>query len=150
MLVRFRQDVVALQPKAVVILAGTNDIAGNTGPVRIEDIEANFASLRGVGEGPWNRSGVFLRAPGAQLHTGVAGFLRAAPAREDRRTESLAEGVLRRHGCVYLDYFSALVDKNGLLRKELADDGLHPNHAGYKIMAPMAERAIREALGGAK
>ena len=53
------------------------------------------------------------------------------------------------HGCVYLDYFSAMVDKNGLLRKELADDGLHPNQAGYKLMAPMAEAAISKAVGGA-
>ena len=51
------------------------------------------------------------------------------------------------HGYIYLDYFSAMVDERGLLKKELADDGLHPNEAGLKIMAPMAEKAIQQAMG---
>ena len=150
MLVRFRQDVIALQPKAVVILAGTNDIAGNTGPARIEDIEANFASFAEL-----------AKAHGiAVVFSSVLPVHNYTPESQDFFAQRSPEKIVvlnlwlkaycAVHGCVYLDYFNALVDKNGLLGKELADDGLHPNHAGYKIMAPMAERAIREALGEAK
>jgi lysophospholipase L1-like esterase len=150
MLVRFRQDVVALQPKVVVILAGTNDIAGNTGPARIEDIEANLASLAELA----NAHGVGV------VFSSVLPVHNYTPDSQDffaqRSPEKIVElnrwlkAYCAVHGCIYLDYFSALVDKNGLLRKELANDGLHPNDAGYKVMAPLAEKAIGEALAAAK
>jgi lysophospholipase L1-like esterase len=148
MLVRFRQDVIALQPKAVVILAGTNDIAGNTGPTRVEDIEANYTSLAEL-----------ARANGIGLvFSSVLPVHNYTPESQDsfarRPPEKIVElnhwlkAYCAAHGCIYLDYFSAMVDKNGFLRKELADDGLHPNKAGYTLMAPMAEAAITKAVGG--
>ncbi|MGB9204582.1 MAG: SGNH/GDSL hydrolase family protein [Terriglobales bacterium] len=150
MLVRFRQDVVALQPKVVVILAGTNDIAGNTGPMRIEDIEANFASLAELAKA--HGIGVVFSSvlPVHDYTPESQDFFGQRPPEKIVELNRWLKAFCAAGGCVYLDYFSALVDKNGLLAKELADDGLHPNQAGYKVMAPLAERAIGEALGGAK
>ena len=149
MLVRFRQDVIDLHPKVVVILAGTNDIAGNTGPMRLEDIEANYASLAELARAHDIQRDLFVGAAGAQLHAAVAGFLCAALAGENSGAESLAEEttVAAHADCLYLDYFSAMVDDKGLLKKDLADDGLHPNAAGFKIMAPLAEAGDREGSG---
>ena len=150
MLLRFRQDVIALQPKAVVILAGTNDIAGNTGPVRIEDIEANFASLAELAKAH-GIAVVFSSVLPVHNYTPESqDFFAQRPPEKIVELNRWLKAYCAVHGCVYLDYFSALVDKNGLLGKELADDGLHPNTAGYKVMAPMAEKAIREALARAK
>src|SRR5579863_8601983 len=146
MLVRFRQDVIDLHPKVLVVLAGTNDVAGVTGPVRNEDIEANYASMAEL----------------ARLHQIRVVFASLLPVNnytEDAK-ESFAlrprerllalNGWLKdycaQHGLVYLDYASALTDDKGMLKRELSDDGLHPNDAGYKIMVPLAEKAIAKAL----
>jgi acyl-CoA thioesterase I len=150
MLVRFRQDVIELHPKVVVILAGTNDIAGNTGPMRLEDIEANYASLAELS-----------RAHGIKvIYSSILPVHNYTPRAQDffaqRSPEKILElnGWLKNYcaaaGVLYLDYFRALVDDKGLMKKELADDGLHPNAAGYKIMAPLAEAAIETALGSGK
>jgi lysophospholipase L1-like esterase len=148
MLVRFRQDVIALQPKAVVILAGTNDIAGNTGPTRVEDVEANYVSLAELAKA----SGigvVFSSVLPVHNYTAESQeFFSQRPPEKIVDLNQWLKAYCAAHGCVYLDYFSAMVDKNGLLKKELANDGLHPNQAGYKLMAPMAEEAISKALGG--
>jgi len=152
MLVRFRQDVINLEPKVVIILAGTNDIAGNTGPMRIEDIEADFASLADL-----------ARANNIKVvYTSVLPIHNYTEKSKDFFAQRSPEKILlmnnwlrsycavASHGCVYLDYFSAMVDDKGLMKKDLADDGLHPNAAGYKIMAPMAEAAIEKALASEK
>lgn len=147
MLVRYRQDVIDLEPKVVVILAGTNDIAGNTGAMRNEDIEANFASFAEL----------------AKLHGIKVVYSSILPVHnyterardffaQRSQTRILALNDWLRDYCtknniVYLNYFSALVDDKGMMKKDLADDGLHPNAAGYKIMAPLAEAAIAKALG---
>jgi lysophospholipase L1-like esterase len=157
MLVRFRQDVIDLQPKVVMILAGTNDIAGNSGPMRLEDIEANFssfaelarthdikviyASILPVHNYTPRSQDFFAQRPPAkilELNRWLKNYC-AAPS-----------SVSRSNNCFYLDYFSALVDDKGLLKKELAEDGLHPNDAGYKIMAPLAEGAIEKTLANQK
>jgi len=146
MLVRFRQDVIDLHPKVVVILAGTNDIAGNTGPMRNEDIEANLSSMAEL----------------ARVHDIRVVLSSVLPVHNytERAKDSFAQRPMARilalniwlkdycakNGLVYLDYFSAVVDDQGLLRKELAEDGLHPNAAGYKIMAPLADAAIAKVL----
>jgi len=146
MLVRFRQDVIDLHPKVVMILAGTNDIAGNTGPMRNEDIEANYASMAEL-----------TRANGIRL---VFASLLPVHNYTEKAKDFFAQRSLERilelnhwlkdycatNRIVYLDYFSAVVDDKGLLKKELADDGLHPNDAGFKIMAPLAEKAIEKAM----
>ena len=149
MLVRFQQDVVALQPKVVVILAGTNDIAGNTGPMRLEDIEANYASLEELARANGIKV-VFSSILLVHNYTPQSQELFAgrAPAKISELNRWLSV-YANTHGCLYLDYFHAMVDGNGLLRKELAEDGLHPNPSGYKIMAPLAETSIAKALGNA-
>src|ERR1700677_937087 len=152
MLVRFRQDVIDLHPKAVLILAGTNDIAGNTGPMRLEDIEADYASLAEL-----------ARAHDIKvIYASVLPVYNYTEKSKDFFAQRPPEKILELNrwlqnycapsssgetrNCVYLDYFSALVDDKGLMKKDLADDGLHPNAAGFKIMAPLAEAAIEQAL----
>ncbi len=149
MLVRFRQDVIDLRPKVVLILAGTNDIAGNTGPMRLEDIEADYASLAELAR----EHGISV------IYCSVLPIHNYTERSKDffaqRSTEKILElnrwlksyCAFSSHGCAYLDYFSALVDEHGLMKKDLADDGLHPNAAGFKIMAPMAEAAIETEIG---
>src|SRR5262252_1575164 len=122
MLVRFRNDVIALAPAVVVILAGTNDIAGNTGPMSLEDIEANF--------------------------TDMVELARAHGVRVVLSSVIPVHNYAAATGSVYLDYAAAMSDDKKMLRRDLADDGLHPNKAGYAIMGPLAEQAIAKALGG--
>ena len=146
MLVRFRQDVLDLHPKVVVILAGTNDIAGNTGPMRNEDIEANYRSMAELARAHGIRV-VFSSVMPVHNYTDSSKelFAQRPPARILALNEWLKK-YCAENKILYLDYFSAVVDDKGLLKKELADDGLHPNAAGYKIMAPLAEAAIAKAL----
>jgi lysophospholipase L1-like esterase len=150
MLVRFRQDVIAVQPKVVVILAGTNDIAGNTGPMRLEDIEANYASLAELAQA--NHIRVVLSSV-LPIHNYTDRskdfFAQRSPEKILELNQWLKNYVSTHPDCLYLDYFTPLVDDKGLLKKDLADDGLHPNAAGYKIMTPLAESAIEKALGDA-
>jgi lysophospholipase L1-like esterase len=146
MLVRFREDVIDLQPKAVVILVGTNDIAGNTGPMTLEQIEANYTSLAELASANQVKV-IFSSVLPVNNYTPEAQEFFA-----DRSPSKILElnrwlkSYCAAHGCIYLDYFGAMVDDKGLLKKELADDGLHPNVAGYKVMAPLAEAAIARAL----
>jgi lysophospholipase L1-like esterase len=146
MLVRFRQDVIDLEPKVVVILAGTNDIAGNTGPMRNEDIEANYASFVELARAHGIRV-VFSSVMPVHNYTEASKdmFAQRSPSRILELNAWLKD-YCARNGIVYLDYFSAMVDDKGLLKKDLADDGLHPNAAGYKLVAPLAEAAIQKAL----
>jgi lysophospholipase L1-like esterase len=148
MLVRFGQDVIALQPKVVVILAGTNDIAGNTGPMRLEDIESNYASLADLARAN-HIAVVFASVLPVHNYTDRSKdfFAQRSPEKILALNKWLNEYVAAHSDCLYLDYFTALVDEKGLLKKDLADDGLHPNAAGFKIMAPLAEAAIQKALG---
>ncbi len=151
MLVRFRQDVIDLHPKIVIILAGTNDIAGNTGPMRLEDIEANYASMAEL-----------ARAHDIKvIYSSVLPVHNYTPRSHDFFAQRSPEKILELNRwlkdycgspdrCLYLDYFSAMVDDRGLLKRDFADDGLHPNAAGFKIMAPMAETAIEKTLAAAK
>ncbi len=148
MLVRFRQDVINLQPKVVIILAGTNDIAGNTGPMRIEDIEADYASLADLARANHIKV-IYSSVLPVHNYTDKSKdfFAQRSPAKILQLNGWLKSYCAApSNGCVYLDYFSAMVDDKGLLKKDLADDGLHPNAAGFKIMAPLAEAAIEKAL----
>jgi lysophospholipase L1-like esterase len=152
MLVRFRQDVINLEPKVVIILAGTNDIAGNTGPMRIEDIEADFASLAELARVN-NIKVIYSSVLPVHNYTEKSKdfFAQRSPQKIILMNNWLRSYcAVPSHGCTYLDYFSAMVDDKGLMKKDLAEDGLHPNAAGYKIMAPMAEAAIEKALPSPK
>jgi lysophospholipase L1-like esterase len=146
MLVRFRQDVIDLHPKVVVILAGTNDIAGNTGPMRLEDIEANYASLAELAQAS-RVAVVFSSVLPVHNYTPKSQdfFAQRSPAKILALNQWLKEYCAASH-LVYLDYFTPMVDNKGLLKRDLAEDGLHPNSAGFKIMAPLAEDAIGKAL----
>jgi lysophospholipase L1-like esterase len=152
MLVRFRQDVIDLHPKIVVILAGTNDIAGNTGPMRIEDIEANYTSLAELAR-VHDIKVIYSSVLPVHNYTERARdlFAQRSPTKILQLNLWLKNYCASEsNGCSYLDYFSAMVDDKGLLKKNLADDGLHPNAAGFNVMAPLAEAAVEKALAAAK
>lgn len=142
MLVRFRQDVIALKPAVVVILAGTNDIAGNTGPSTLEMIEDNIASMAELAKAngirvvlcsvlpvfdyPWK--------PGLE------------PAPKIVALNSWIRNYAKTHGAEYADFHTAMADARQGLPKSLAADGVHPNLAGYKVMAPIVATAIAAAF----
>lgn len=142
MLVRFRQDVIDLKPFAVVILAGTNDIAGNTGPATLEEIFGNIVSMAELASA--NKIKVILSSilpvfdypwkPGLQ------------PAEKIVALNKMLKDYAAKTGHIYLDYFSAMADERNGLKKELGYDGVHPNLAGYKVMEPLVEKAINEAM----
>src|SRR5580658_5170555 len=146
MLVRFRQDVIDLHPKVLVVLAGTNDIAGVTGRTTNEDIEANYASMADLARAHGIRV-VFASVLPVHNYTHDAEESFALRPR-DRilGLNKWLKSYCAKNGFVYLDYFSAVVDERGMLKRALADDGLHPTDAGYKIMASLAEQAIQKAV----
>jgi len=146
MLVRFRQDVIDLHPKVVVILAGTNDIAGNTGPTRNEDIEANLSSMAELARAHGIHVVLSSLLPVHNYTERSKDFFAQRPMSRILELNTWLKDYCAKDAIVYLDYFPSLVDDKGLMKKDLADDGLHPNAAGYKIMAPMAEAAIAKAL----
>lgn len=146
MLVRFRQDVIDLHPRVVVILAGTNDIAGNTGPMRDEDIEANYASFTELALANGIHVVYSSVLPVHNYTERSKDFFAQRPPKRILELNNWLKDYCTKNKIVYLDYFSALVDEQGMLKKDLAEDGLHPNAAGYKIMAPLAEAAIQKAM----
>ncbi len=143
MLVRFRQDVIALKPKVVVILAGTNDLASVTGPITQGMMAENVMSIVELAKANGIRVVLASLTPICDCYTkqtllrphgkiiGINGWLKDYAAAS---------------GSVYLDYYSALADGRNM-KKELTNDGLLPNDAGYAVMAPLAEAAIAQALG---
>ena len=146
MLIRFRPDVIDLQPKVVVILAGTNDIAGNTGPMRLEDIEGNYTSMAELARVHGIRVVLSSVLPVNNYTPRAESFFLQRPPEKILELNRWLKDYCEKSGHVYLDYFSAMVDEKGLLKGDLAEDGLHPNKAGHAIMAPLAEAAIKKAL----
>lgn len=144
MLVRFRQDVIALRPDVVVILAGTNDIAGNTGPTTQGMIEDNLRSMTQLAQANGIRVVLASVLP-ASAYPWRPGYRPAEPIRALNRW---IEGYARASGAVFLDYHGAMGNAEGGLDKRLAADGVHPTPAGYAVMAPLAQRAIDDARGG--
>ncbi len=142
MLVRFRQDVIALKPAVVVILAGTNDIAGNTGPSTIEMIEDNLASMAELARA--NGIAVVLSSVLPVFDYPWRPGL--VPAPKIVALNAWMKQYAATHGAVYLDYHSAMADERQGMKANLASDGVHPNETGYRVMAPLAEQAIAEAL----
>jgi acyl-CoA thioesterase I len=142
MLVRFRQDVIALKPRVVVILAGINDIAGNTGPATQDMIADNLKSMTEIAKA--NGIAVVLSSvlPAYDFpwRRGIA------PAPKVVALNAWIKCYAAQVNAVYLDYYSKMVDARGGLSPEMASDGVHPTEAGYRIMAPLAEAAIQEAL----
>jgi lysophospholipase L1-like esterase len=149
MLLRFRRDVVDLQPKAVVILAGTNDIAGNTGVMTNEEIQGNLATMSELAHSHKIKVVMSSVTPVSEYHVANPRVAPQTTARPMERIKALNEWMksyAAEHGDVYLDYFTAMIDDKGLMRTELTEDDLHPNAKGYAIMAPLAEAAIARAL----
>lgn len=144
MLLRFRQDVIQLNPAAVVIFAGTNDVAGNTGDMTPEQTENNITSMAELAQAngikvvlcsilpafdfPWKRG----REPAPKIIV----------------LNSWIKNYAAAHGAVYVDFYGAMVDDRGGLPTKLSGDGVHPNAAGYAIMNPLVEAGIAQALAG--
>jgi lysophospholipase L1-like esterase len=146
MLLRFRQDVIDLRPKVVVILAGTNDIAQNTGPITLEQITANIVSMAELAKA--NGIRVLL---GSVLPANYFGWRPQIEAKgQIAALNLLIKGYAAKSGTIYVDYYSAMVDEKKGTRPGLCDekDGVHPNLAGYKVMEPIVEKALAEALRG--
>jgi lysophospholipase L1-like esterase len=150
MLVRFRPDVIDLEPQVVVILAGTNDIAGNTGPMTLAEIEGNLTTMTEL-----------ARAHGIRVVLSSVMPVRDGLMNKDREklvfTNKRPPGTIlalnewikkyaAANHLMYLDYFSAMVDDGGFMKAELTYDGLHPSAQGYVVMAPLAEKAIQASL----
>ena len=145
MLIRMRPDVIAHAPKVVVILAGTNDIASNTGPMTVEMIEDNYASLAELARANGIRV-VFASVLPVHDYNPQRKMTGGRPPEKILQLNAWLKEYCAKHGHTYLDYFSKMVDEQGFLKAELANDGLHPNAEGYKVMVPLAEAAIAQAL----
>ena len=144
MLVRFRQDVISLKPKVVVILAGTNDIAAVMGPSTQGMMTENFMSMVELAKANGIRVVLASILPVCDCSTNQT---RRRPFGKIIGMNGWLEDYAAESGFVYLDYYS-VVTKNRALNRELTADGLVPNDAGYRVMAPLAEQAIVRALGG--
>jgi lysophospholipase L1-like esterase len=140
MLLRFRQDVVALAPRVVHIMAGTNDIAGNTGPTTVRDFQNNILAMLDIARA--NGIAVVLAGipPSKRLY-----WRELDPRREIRTLNAWLRDTAAERGLVFVDYGEVLADAEGGLRADLGNDGVHPNRAGYAAMRPLAERAIAAA-----
>ena len=141
MLLRFYADVVTLKPRVVHIMAGTNDVAGNLGPVSDDTIVANVAAMLDMAKA--NRIGVVLASiPPARFMSWKPGMIPGPRiAALNLRLKQLAEA----RDAIYVDYHARLRDDQGGFQTALANDGVHPNRDGYALMRPLAERAIAQA-----
>jgi len=142
MLVRFRADVINLKPKVVVILAGTNDVAGNTGPATLEMIEDNLASMAELAK----INGIKVVLSSVLPAFQYPWFPEQKPAEKIVALNKWIKAYAEKNGFVYLDYFTPMANERNGLKKEYSEDGVHPNLAGYNVMNPLAEKAIQKAL----
>lgn len=143
MLVRFRADVINLKPKVVIILAGTNDIAGNSGPSTLEMIQDNLASMADLAKANGIKVILCSILP-AYDYPWKPGL---KPYEKILVMNKWIKAYAAKKGFIYLDYYSVLVDSRPGLKAEFSSDGVHPNKLGYSVMAPLAEKAIAKALG---
>ena len=142
MLVRFREDVINLKPSVVVILAGINDIAQNTGPEKMEDVAGNIESMAQLAQAAHIKVIISSTLPANRIPWRPA----IDPTEKVIQLNQMLKDYADKNGIVYLDYYSAMVDAEKGLPKTLSGDGVHPSLAGYKAMEPLAEKAIAEAL----
>lgn len=142
MLVRFRSDVINLQPKVVVILAGTNDIAGNTGPMTLEEIRDNIASMAEIARS----NGVAVIISSVLPAYDYSWRPGLEPNLKIPALNKMLKDYAEKNDMIYLDYFTVMADDRNGLPKDLAEDGVHPTRKGYEMMKPMVLEAIRLAL----
>lgn len=142
MLLRFRPDVIDLKPKVVVILAGTNDIAGNTGPATLKMIVDNMKSMAELATANGIKVIISSVLP-AYDYPWRPGL---KPNEKIPALNSLLKEYSEANGHIYLDYFTAMADDRNGLPKKYAKDEVHPTAAGYAVMEPMVEAAINQAL----
>jgi lysophospholipase L1-like esterase len=143
MVLRFRQDVIDLKPKVVVIFAGINDIAGNTGDMTPEQTEDNLTSMAELAKANGIRVVLCSITPAFDFPWRPG----REPATKVVALNSWIKAYAESHGDVYVDFYSAMVDARGGLPEKLSKDGVHPNPAGYEIMNPLVEAGIAKALG---
>ena len=142
MLLRFRQDVINLKPSAVVILAGINDIAQNTGPITLEMIADNIKSMTELAKA--NHIKVILCSVLPAIDFPWRKGLE--PAEKVVKLNALIKSYAKESNSVYVDYFAAMADESNALKAELGIDGVHPNTQGYLVMEPLVEEGIKTAL----
>ncbi|MDD4922648.1 MAG: SGNH/GDSL hydrolase family protein [Bacteroidales bacterium] len=142
MLIRFRPDVINLKAKVVVILAGTNDIAGNTGPSTVEMIEDNLASMADIAKAN-NVKVILCSILPAFDYPWKRGL---KPYEKILQVNTWIKGFAEKNGFIYLDLYSPMVDERPGMKAEYSSDGVHPNKAGYNVMEPLVEKAIAKAL----
>lgn len=142
MVLRFHQDVIALKPKAVIILAGINDIAGNTGPMTLEDTENNLAAMAEMAASNQIKVVLCSVLPAYDFPWAPGQYPASKIVTLNNWIRSYADS--RSFG--YVDYYSPMKDDRGGLPSALSHDGVHPLPAGYAIMAPLAEAGIEKAL----
>lgn len=142
MLIRFRADVIQLNPAAVVILAGTNDIAGNTGPSTLGMIEDNLASMSELAA-MHNIKVILCSVLPAYKYPWSP---KVHPAQKIVELNKWIKHYADGHGFVYVDYYSSLTNEQGGMKEEYSKDGVHPNKAGYNIMEPIIVKAINQAV----
>lgn len=144
MVLRFHQDVINLKPKAVIVLAGINDLAGNTGPESIEDIENNFAAMAEIASANHVKVVLCSVLPAYDFPWSPGQY----PAHKIAELNDWIKGYAAQKGYVYVDYYSPMKDDRGGLPATLSRDGVHPLPAGFAIMTPLAEAGIEKALKG--
>jgi len=146
MLGRMKADVIDLRPVVMLVLAGTNDIARG---VSLETIQNNLTMLADLAEAHQIKPLFASLLPVSDYHKDRNPQFeqtKRRPPATMRELNAWLAGFCRQRNCAYVDYFTALADSSGLLKADLADDGLHPNSAGYRLMAPLALEAIDKAL----
>lgn len=142
MLIRFRQDVIDLQPKVVVILAGINDIAGNTGPSSLKMIEDNIASMAQLAKANAIKVVLCSVLPAASFPWRPE----IDPVQKIIDLNKWIKGFAEKNNFVYVNYYDAMVDERKGLPEKYSKDGVHPTKAGYAVMGPLAEKGIKKAL----
>jgi lysophospholipase L1-like esterase len=142
MVVRFRQDVIDLHPKAVVILAGTNDVAGNTGPMTPEMTEENWQSMADLAKA----NGIRVIFASITPSTDFPWRRGLHPAEKIRALNAWLKEYCAAHSLTYLDYYTSLTNAEGGMKAELTVDGVHATVKGYEVMAPLAQAAIDKTL----
>jgi len=129
-----------------VILAGTNDISGNTGPMTLAEIEANLQTMCELARLHNVRVVLASVLPVNNYTERSKLFFSLRPSDQILELNRWIKDYAARNNYIYLDYFSAMVDDKGLLQRDVSEDGLHPNDKGYAVMAPLAQKAIDQAL----